>query len=151
MKEIYDVVYGIFPLSSYLYINSQQNGIFGLVFKKHEVTADYHQFSNNQFYYNFCNYGCAYFLEGEKAQQIYFYNNSYAYMIAQGATVYTGYYFALSRSKAPFFQMFNSERFENIVGGTLYFKNLNTGGLTILEKCRFYNNFGDEGASIALD
>ena len=47
--------------------------------------------------------------------------------------------------------MFKSERFENIVGGALFFMNLNTGGLTILEKCQFYNCVGDSGASISLD
>ena len=89
-------------------------------------------------------------LEGDKAQQIYFYNNSYRNMIARSGTVYSGKSFALQRG-TPFFQMFKSERFENIVGGALFFNSLNTGGLTILEKCQFYNNFGDTGAAISLD
>lgn len=47
--------------------------------------------------------------------------------------------------------MFLNETVRNTVGGAFLLKNLNTGGVSLFNKCTFYNNFGDNGGAIYAD
>ena len=47
--------------------------------------------------------------------------------------------------------MFQQETIRNTVGGAIFIRSLNNGGVTFLDRCTFYNNFGQEGGSISAD
>ena len=51
----------------------------------------------------------------------------------------------------PYFQLFLYETVRNTVGGAIFVNKLNSGGMTVLSDCTFYNNFGLEGGSIKVD
>ena len=47
--------------------------------------------------------------------------------------------------------MFYNETVANTVGGAFLFKNLNKGGVTLIQDCTFFNNFGSSGGAIMAD
>lgn len=66
--------------------------------------------------------------------------------------VFSGSDYKLEMNKSKFFlQFFKNETISNTVGGAIDLKNMNNAGLTIIENCIFYNNFGPEGGSINME
>ena len=59
---------GINPYFTYLHLQAQENGVFGLDFSQHEIApGKFHLFKNNFFSHNFCIQGCAFDVQGDKA------------------------------------------------------------------------------------
>ena len=69
----------------------------------------------------------------------------------ESGTVFSGKDFSLSMQGTPYFQLFLNETVRNTVGGAIFVASLNTGGMTVLNNCTFFNNFGLEGGSIKVD
>ena len=67
-------------------------------------------------------------------------------------TVYGGKNLALRENKdKPYIQIFKNELIQNQVGVAIEIKGMNNAGVTIIEDCTFYNNFGSLGGSIHVE
>ena len=107
----------------YIYKNAQTFGIFRFYFTEVALYVnEAHLVSENDFHHNYCVKGCAYSASGNKAQQIVFELNTYAYHVAQsgGAVFDAEYNFDLKdNGKVLMLQFFKSESITNTVGGAI--------------------------------
>ena len=65
-------------------------------------------------------------------------------------SVWHSYYILKENDKDITIHFFKNETISNTVGGTIIVRNMNNAGITIVQDCKFTNNFHTEGGSIHI-
>lgn len=151
-KRVWKEAY--FPFEEYIFDLAQTSGIFTFEFKNHDMPEESaHLIQYNTFKHIYCLRGCAYSARGDKIQQFAFSNNDYSFMVSKfPGAVFDGSNLSMPPSNEysqVWLQTYIKEKIHNTFGGAIYVAGENV-PTTVIEDTSFYNNFGDQGASLSF-